>query len=146
MKNFNMDKSIDLLDFVQDCQKLFSTQNDIVTNDTNWKSYQDNLATRKELLVQIFQKYFHEESPSTIPLSNSVLRDDIYQKLKSITRHDQFEVSEDTMTNVVELLKVSSRDYRVWKGGLEVTYKAFLASKPTCRISSQINACLLSIM
>ena len=146
MKNFNMDKSIDLLDFVQDCQKLFSTQNDIVTNDTNWKNYQDNLATRKELLVQIFQKYFHEESPSTIPLGNSVLRDDIYQQLKSITKHDQFEVSEDTMANVVELLNVSSRDYRVWKGGLEVTYKAFLASKPTCRISSQINACLLSIM
>ena len=90
MKNFNMDKSIDLLDFVQDCQKLFSTQNDIVTNDTNWKCYQDNLTTRKELLVQIFQKYFHEESPSTITLGNSVLRDDIYQQLKSITKHEYF--------------------------------------------------------
>ena len=52
---------------------------------------------------------------------------------------------ESTINAAIEHLTIASRDYRVWKGGLEMIYKEFLVTKPS-KVSSQINACLLSIM
>ena len=63
MEQRNLMKSTYLLDFVLDCQLLQNVQTEILTKQNHeWTSYQDHCTKRKEIFVQIYQKYFHEES------------------------------------------------------------------------------------
>ena len=148
LKQRKLINSIHLFDFVQDCQSLLAIQSEISSNNNlDWKCYQDSCAKRKELIVQIFRKYFDEESSLTaIPLSNQLLREEIYQQLKDISMEDTYEAKEDANHKAIDLLKNASRDYRVWKGGLEIVYKEFLATKPSNKVSTHLTAVLLSIM
>ena len=147
-------KSKHLLEFVLDFQILKKLQNDLTSNPTsninlnNWKSHQEKLAQRNEILAQIFEKYFNEESGHSfaIPLTNQVLRDEICTQLKDVTSDDKYEAKEIEFDHLIHLLQDASRDHRVWKAGIEVAYAEFLASKPNHRVTTQIAAVLLSII
>ena len=153
MEQNNLAKSKHILEFVLDFQILKKLQNELTnptttTNLNNWKCHQEKLAQRNDILAQIFEKYFNEESglSSAIPLTNQVLRDEIYIQLKDVTSDDKYEAKEIEYDHLIQLLQDASRDHRVWKAGIEVAYAEFLASKPNHRVTTQIAAVLLSII
>lgn len=152
MEQNNIVQTKHLLEFVLDFQILKKIQNDLTSNHpttNNWKSHQEKLAQRNDLLAQIFEKYFNEENDqasSAIPLTNQVLRDEICIQLKDVICEDKYEAKEIEFNHLIHLLQEASRDHRVWKAGIEVAYAEFLASKPNHRVTTQIAAVLLSII
>ena len=84
MKQQNLVKSTYLLDFVLDCQLLQNVQTEILTKQNHkWTSYQDHSTKRKEIFVQIYQKYFHEESLSRYVMYAAFSKS--YKKSKQVT-------------------------------------------------------------
>ena len=100
-----------LLDFVVDCQTLL---NDSPT------SYDPQL---RQLL---YQTYFAENCLKPVNLANKVLRDQLYETLNNNIKDESYSIKE-----VMRDVRAASRDYKVWKGGLELAYQDYIASKPT---------------
>ena len=99
-----------LLDFVVDCQALL---NDSPT------SYDPQL---RQLL---YQTYFAENCLKPVNLANKVLRDQLYETLNNNIKDESYSIKE-----VMRDVRAASRDYKVWKGGLELAYLDYIASKP----------------
>ena len=96
-----------LLDFVIDCQDLL-------------KSPQNH-----QLHQQFYQTYFDENCLKPVHLSNKVLREQLCEILSKMDLDDECFVRD-----LPVCVRAVSRDYKVWKGGLELAYQDYIASKP----------------
>ena len=97
-----------LLDFVVDCQALINSPHD------------------PQLRQHFYQTYFDENCLKPINLANKVLRDQLYETLNNNIKDGSYSIKE-----VMRDVRAASRDYKVWKGGLELAYQDYIASKPT---------------
>ena len=96
-----------LLDFVVDCQDLL-------------KAPQDH-----QLRQQFYQTYLDENCLKPVNLSNKVLREQLCEILSKKDLDD-----ECVIRDLPSCVRAASRDYKVWKGGLELAYQDYIASKP----------------
>jgi len=125
------------LDFVTLSTKLNAVQEEAKQSDSK-KRREDLRQDRVSLLRQMGDKYFHAESGDSIPLSNQVLHEELTETLAKVT----LKSSEAEVEEACELVWQARNDNRVWKAGLDTSYKTFLANKP----SPTVKAVLLSIL
>ena len=127
-----MQKTSHLLDYLLDCQLVFQSNSD----------QQPSLSKK---LAFIFDTYLKEDSSKPIMFSNQVLRDELSQQLSMVYNNGSYyDGPHSSYLKVLNLLKESNNDYKVWKGGLEQAYKQFISSKP--KIVNDITTVLLSIL
>jgi len=125
------------LDFVTLITKLNAVQEEAKNTDSK-KKREDLRQDRVSLLRQMGDKYFQAESEDSIPLSNQVLHEELTETLAKVT----LKSSEAEVEEACELVWQARSDNRVWKAGLDLSYKTFLANKP----SPTVKAVLLSIL
>lgn len=125
------------LDFVTLSTKLNAVQEEAKGSDSK-KKREDLRQDRVSLLRQMGDKYFKAESEDSIPLSNQVLHEELTETLAKVTEKS----SEAEVEEACELVWQARNDNRVWKAGLDTSYKTFLANKP----SPTVKAVLLSIL
>lgn len=126
------------LDFVTLSTKLNSVQEEaragVGTKNRGQEMKQDRVA----LLQQMGSRYFSAGSETNIPLSNQVLHEEIAETLAKVN----LKSSEAEVEEACSLVWQARTDNRVWKAGLDASYKTFLANKP----SPTVKAVLLSIL
>jgi len=125
------------LDFVTLSTKLQQVQEEAKTPN-NKKNNQELKQDRVSLLQQMGERYFKVESKTNVPLSNQVLHEELQEKLSKIS----LKSSEKEIEEAYLLVNQAKTDNRVWKAGLDSSYKTFLANKP----SPTVKAVLLSIL
>lgn len=132
------DKSLEsALDFVTLSSKL-STVQDQAKNTDN-KAKQEELKMKKvSLMSQMGEKYFKTESDQCLPLANQELHKELTEKLSKVNE----KTSDAEMDDVYELVMMARSDNKLWKSGLDSSYKTFIANKP----SANMKAVLLSIL
>jgi len=132
------DKSLEsALDFVTEASKLSTIQDQ--SKNTENKAKQDELKQKKaSLLQQMGEKYFRTESDTILPLSNQELHKELSEKLARVSEKS----SEAELDDVYELVMMARSDNKIWKSGLDNSYKTFVANKP----SPNVKAVLLSIL
>jgi len=132
------DKSLEhALDFVTLSSKL-STVQDQAKNTDN-KTKQDELKQKKVcLLQQMGDKYFKTDSDKCLPLANQELHKELGDKLGKVSEKS----SEADIDDAYELVMMARSDNKVWKSGLDTSYKTFVANKPSLNMKSV----LLSIL
>ena len=132
-----MQKTLHLLDYLLDCQIVFQSSKQAVPQ-------QQPVLSQK--LTLIFDTYLREDSSKAIILSNQVLRDELNQQLSKVYNNGSYyDGPTSSYSEVLNLLKESNRDYKVWKGGVEQAYKQFISNKPKINLKD-ITAVLLSIL
>ena len=97
-----------MLDFVVDCQKLINSPYD------------------PQLRHHLYQTYFDKSCLKPINLANKVLRDQLCETVTSHKIDDSANFTKDLLQDI----RAAICDYKVWKGGVEVSYKDYIASKP----------------
>ena len=102
-----------------------------------WRS-KELTGERIELLKQVGDSFFSENSRHQVALSNAMLREELVEALGGICEQS----GEKEVEEAYALVWQARCDYKVWKGGLDRAYNAFLATKP----SPGLTAVLLSIM
>ncbi len=102
-----------------------------------------------DLLIDMFCKYFAEDAPFPLAMTNQVLREEISETLESIAVKDKKKQGQhddnddnDLMLSVVDLLLQARMDHKIWKGGLDLAYKHFVSLRPT----NSLTAVLMSIL
>jgi len=132
------DKSLEsALDFVTEASKLSTIQDQ--SKNTENKAKQDELKQKKaSLLQQMGEKYFRTESDTILPLSNQELHKELSEKLGRVSEKS----SEAELDDLYELVMMARSDNKIWKSGLDNSYKTFVANKP----SPNVKAVLLSIL
>eukprot|EP00095_Tigriopus_kingsejongensis_P003058 snap_masked-scaffold101_size371023-processed-gene-1.3 protein:Tk03058 transcript:snap_masked-scaffold101_size371023-processed-gene-1.3-mRNA-1 annotation:"hypothetical protein COCSUDRAFT_43923" len=91
-----------------------------------WKRDEIDLE-RYELLNFIGHSYFSEDTPTKIVLSNRILRDELWSAFQNLESAQ----GKSDLDGTFQLVWQARCDYKVWKGGLDKAYNAYLASKPT---------------
>jgi len=125
------------LDFVTLSTKLESVQEE--TRNVKTKKTKEDLKQDKvALLNQMGSRYFTRETEASIPLSNQVLREELSETLARVS----LKSSEAEVEEACSLVSVARTDHKIWKAGLDASYKTFLANKP----SPTVKAVLLSIL
>lgn len=132
------DKSLEsALDFVTESSRL-STVQDQAKNTEN-KNKQDELKQKKiSLMQQMGEKYFKPGSDKNLPLANQELHKELSEKLSKVTA----ESKDQELDDLFELVMMARSDNKIWKSGLDNSYKTFVANKP----SPNVKAVLLSIL
>jgi len=127
------------LDFVALSTRLYAVQEEARQSDSK-KRREDLRQDRVSLLRQMGDKYFKPERGDTenIPLANQVLHEELTEALSKVTPDS----TEAEVDEACELAWQARNDNRVWKAGLDTSYKTFLANKP----SPTVKAVLLSIL
>lgn len=132
------DKSLEhALDFVTLASRL-STVQDQAKNTDN-KNKQTELRERKiSLMKQMGDKYFKSDSDQCLPLANQELHKELGEKLGCVGE----KTTDAELDDAYELVMMARTDNKVWKSGLDSSYKTFVANKP----SPSPKAVLLSIL
>ena len=126
-----MEKTLHLLDYLIDCQ-------DILSNN-----HQTQLSDK---LTFIFDNYLCEDCPKPVMFTNQMLREELVHRLYPIRKQtNTYELPTSEYNEVLNLLKDSTRDYKIWKGGVEQTYKQYLSTRPRLP-SNNMTAVLLTIL
>jgi len=134
------------LDFVTLSTKLNAVHEEAKSSDSK-KRREDLRQDRVSLLRQMGDKFFRPETSPTgddenestsIPLGNQVLHEELSETLAKVTPNS----SEAEVEEACELVWQARNDNRVWKAGLDTSYKTFLANKP----SPTVKSVLLSIL
>lgn len=125
------------LDFVTLSAQLNIVQDQAKTTENKTKQ-QDLKEKRVALLNQMGQKYFKAESDHCLPLSNQVLHEELSEKLSKVDEKS----SEAEVEEAIKLVMQAKYDNKIWKSGLDISYKTFLANKP----SPTMKSVLLSIL
>ena len=112
-----------LLDFVVDCQALINSPHD------------------PQLRQRLFLTYFDENCLKPVNLANKVLRDHLCETFTS-KKNDDSNFTKDLIHDI----RAASRDYKVWKGGLEICYKDYIASKPAATPIFTATTVLISLL
>ena len=99
---------------------------------------------RAELLEVVGHSFFHPDALTPLPLANGVLREELVEAIEAVIRENNNEERGESVEAAFELVWDARCDHKVWKGGLDHAYNAFLATKPTP--PSALTAVLLSIM
>lgn len=127
----------DALDFVTLASRL-STLQDQARNTDNKTKQEELRLKRISLLQQMGEKYFKTESDKCLALANQELHAELRAKLAAVTEKS----TEAELEEAARLVLLARQDSRVWRAGLDTSYKTFLANKP----SSNVKAVLLSIL
>ena len=93
---------------------------------------------RVELLQMVGNSFFSENSETPIALSNQVLREELKEALDNVKKESDNKDIEEAF----DLVWQARCDYKVWKGGLDKAYNAYLATRP----SQPLTAVLLSLL
>lgn len=126
-----------ILSFVLDCGELKAVVEELKSSN-NKRRKAELEKERLELLQMIGEKYFSIDSDTQIPMTNQVLREEIGEDLIKISN----ESSEVELSQLVTLVLQARDDNRVWKNGLDQSYRMFL-TQPT---PVSLTAVLLSIL
>lgn len=126
-----------ILNFVLDCVELKSLKDELSSSNNKRRKTELN-QERLDLLQIIGEKYFSIDSESQIPLTNQVLREEMCEDLMKVNS----ESSDIEMNQLVTLVLQARDDNRVWKNGLDQSYRMFI-SQPT---PVSLTAVLLSIL
>jgi len=100
----------------------------------NRKRSEEIKATKLRKLKEIGAKYFSVQSDECLPLSNQVLLEETGKTLRGL--------KVDQLADAVKLVMAARGDNRVWKSGLDLAYRSYLATNPT----QSLQAVLLSIL
>lgn len=132
------DKSLEhALDFVTLSSRLSALQDQAKNTDN--KTKQTELRGKKiSLMKQIGDKYFKTDSDQCLPLANQELHKELREKLSGVGEKS----SEAELDDTYEMVMLARTDNKVWKSGLDSSYKTFVANKP----SPSPKAVLLSIL
>lgn len=125
------------LDFVTVSSRL-STAQDQAKNTENKAKQAELKEKRVSLLNQMGNKYFKTDSDQCLPLANQVLHEELSEKLSKVNEKS----SEAQLDEAVALVMQARSDNKIWKSGLDISYKTFLANKP----SPTMKSVLLSIL
>merc|ERR1719225_111352 len=125
------------LDFVTSSSRL-STAQDQAKNTENKTKQAELKEKRVSLLNQMGTKYFKADSDQCLPLANQVLHEELSEKLSKVNEKS----SEAQLDEAVALVMQARSDNKIWKSGLDISYKTFLANKP----SPTMKSVLLSIL
>ncbi len=129
-----------MLDFVIVCHVLRTKETEVKqvsqSRGMKWRLTDLN-KERRDLLAMVGDSFFSENSPTPIPLTNQVLRDDLTVRLNTVQ-----DANDEDLSEIFDLVWQARCDFSVWKGGLDAAYNRFLATKP----SPPLTAVLLSIM
>lgn len=125
------------LDFVTVSARL-STAQDQAKNTENKTKQAELKEKRVSLLNQMGNKYFKTDSDQCLPLANQVLHEELSEKLSKINEKS----SEAQLDEAIALVMQARSDNKIWKSGLDISYKTFLANKP----SPTMKSVLLSIL
>lgn len=138
LTHLNQPEKEAMFDFVIVCNVLRNKESDVkqISRGMKWRLIELN-KERRDLLSLIGQSFFSEGCETPIPLSNSVLREELCRKL-----HQVDAISDEDLSDAYELVWQARCDHRVWKGGLNEAYLNFIATKPIAPLS----AVLLSII
>ena len=130
LQSHQMEKTLHLLDYVIDCQTIFS----------------DKFQSKAGKLTFVFDTYLHEDCPKPVMLTNQILRDELVCKLSQVRKQkDTYDLPTSEYTEALNLLKDSINDYKIWKGGVEQAYKQYLSTKPRLP-SNTMTTALLTIL
>jgi len=132
------DKSLEhALEFVTLSSKLSTVQDQ--EKNTDNKTKQDELKQKKiSLMQQMGDKYFKSSSDKCLPLANQELHKELSEKLGKVTE----KTSDEDIDDTYQLVMMARNDHKVWKSGLDTSYKTFVANKPSLNMKSV----LLSIL
>ncbi|TRY61177.1 hypothetical protein TCAL_09164 [Tigriopus californicus] len=109
---------------------------------SQWKQQQIN-EERLNLVISIGNAYFSEDSSHKIALSNRILWNKLSEALQAIQNNNENRNIESDLEDACQLIRQAKGDYKVWKGGVDKAYNAYLASKPSL---PTLTAVLLSIL
>ena len=120
-----MDKALHLLDYLIDCQSVFQWVNEIRPNGDK--------SELSERLDFIYDTYLRDNCSKPVMMSNQVLRDQLVLQLGQLKQKQcktKFDLPDSEFWPTIRLLRDSTKDYKVWKGGVEQAYKQYLATRP----------------
>ena len=121
---------VTLLDFVLDSQRLLEIQS----------QHEDKKI--RELLKEIYEKYFLANCPKPVVMTNAEAREKICQNLSKVACRS---TNDQDLKFVLDLIREGSRDFSVWKGGLEPAYQEFITTRPA-PVTAHLTAVILSIL
>lgn len=124
-----------ILSFVLDCNDLKAIEEEL-NSSSNARRKSELSQERLDLLQVIGEKYFSVDSDTQIPLSNQVLQEELGEDL-SLPNVESMDASQ-----LVVLVLQARDDNKVWKSGLDQSYRTFIL-QPT---PVSLTACLLSIL
>ena len=143
LHNLDQSGTASLLDFAIKCQVLNVLEAESKRSSVHWKRKEDLAMEKSQLIAEIYDENFAENAPSSIPLLNQELRDELYSLLHRVMPVDKAYVCEDkVLSEIHDLLWQARLDYKVWKGGLDISYKHFISLRP----SPTLTAVIMSIL
>lgn len=133
LANNNQTDVLNCLEFVLEVEELKGMTREETENPSR-KRLEEIRSTKLSKLRNLGTTFFSVQSDKCIPLSNQVLLEETGSTLRGL--------GPNGVDEAMRMVEAATKDNRVWKSGLESTYRNFVATNP----DPTVRAVLLSIL